>query len=115
MVSSHALNGVDGTHAGGIAVTLARIGPDGSTPIFTTRLDAGGRLAKDVDLTGADADATYEMILDTGPYWAERSAGSGNGQIVYEIVLRFRMSDPHGRYHMPVIISPHSYSAWFSG
>jgi 5-hydroxyisourate hydrolase len=31
-----------------------------------------------------------------------------------EIVLRFAMPDPASRYHMPVILSPHGYSVWWS-
>jgi 5-hydroxyisourate hydrolase len=34
--------------------------------------------------------------------------------IMREIVLRFEMPDPSAQYHMPVILSPNSYSAWWS-
>ncbi|MEX3010458.1 hydroxyisourate hydrolase [Hoeflea sp. TYP-13] len=114
-VSSHILNGVDGTHAGGIAVSLSRIGTQGSTLIFATRTDDGGRLLEEVDLTGADIDATYEAIFATGAYWANRSIPSSESQIMQEIVLRFQMPDPGKKYHMPIILSPNSYSAWLSG
>ena len=114
-VSSHALNGVDGTHAEGIAVTLSRIDAEGSTQVFATNTDEGGRFSEDVDLTGADVGATYEIVFATGPYWDDRNVISGAAVMTREIVLRFRMPDRHKKYHMPVILSPNSYSTWFSG
>ena len=46
VVSSHTLNGVDGTHAGGIAVSLRNLNT-GET-LFDTAMDDGGRLVQDI-------------------------------------------------------------------
>jgi len=70
-VSSHTLNGVDGSHAGGIAVRLVDLAT-GRT-VFDTRMDDGGRLTQEVAAPG-----------------------------------------PEGRYHIPLILSPHGYSLWSS-
>ena len=34
--------------------------------------------------------------------------------VVATIVIRFAITDNHKRYHLPVMLSPHSYSAWWS-
>jgi len=112
--STHTLDGVDGTHAGGIAITLTHVGDEINT-IFTAQTDKNGRLSEDIDLSGTDPDVLYELVFRTGPYWAARDLPSGIGQVIPEIVLRFRMKDPHGKYHMPLIFSPNSYSTWTSG
>ena len=112
IVSSHTLNGVDGTHAAGIEVALTRLGD--AVPLFSTRMDAGGRLSEQVDLTGADNDATYELVFQTGPYWQARNLSDPAAQIIAEIVLRFAMPDPDATYHRPVILSPNSYSVCWS-
>lgn len=114
-ISSHTLNGLDGTHAGGIAVTLCQIGADGARlALFETKMDEGGRLSQEVDLDGADPAATYEMTFATGPYWEARQPDRTLPLLMREVVLRFAMPDPRGRYHMPVILSPNSYSVWCS-
>lgn len=113
-VSTHTLNGVDGIDAAGIAVMLTRIGDGLMTPLFVSCTDECGRLCEDIDLGSADPMSTYEMIFATGPYWAARETLSNPSRIVHEVSLRFRMLDPHGKYHMPVILSPNSYSTWFS-
>lgn len=108
VLSSHTLNGTDGTHAGGIAVTLTNL-TDG-TIVFTARMDDGGRLSQDIDAQVIDPDVTYELVFDTGPYWAARNFPA----TVTQIALRFAMPDPEGKYHMPVILNPNSYSMWTS-
>ncbi|MFW2447364.1 MAG: hydroxyisourate hydrolase [Qipengyuania pacifica] len=108
MLSSHTLNGSDGTHAGGIAVTLTNL-TDG-TVVFTARMDEGGRLSQDIDAQLIYPDVTYELVFDTGLYWAARNIPA----TVTQIALRFAMPDPEGKYHMPVILNPNSYSMWTS-
>ena len=110
-ISSHTLNGTDGTHAGGIPVRLSRVG--GET-LFETEMDPGGRLARDVPPDRVDPAATYELVFHTAPYWQTREVPRDGPQIMSEIVLRFAMPDPEGRYHMPVILAPNSYSCWWS-
>ncbi len=107
-LTSHTLNGSDGTHAGGIAVTLRDLGS--GTVLLTAEMDAGGRLATDIAADKIDPSATYELVLETAPYWTAR----GVSATVQEIALRFAMPDPEGAYHMPVILNPNSYSMWMS-
>lgn len=111
-VTTHTLNGVDGTHAAGIPVSLTRLS-DGMI-MFSTRTDEGGRLSEDVDLKDADPDATYELVLTTGPYWANQLPSRKAPQILQEVVVRFAMHDLGADYHIPIILSPNSYSVWWS-
>lgn len=115
-VSSHTLNGVDGTHAGGIDVTLSRIAQDGSrAPVFETETDSGGRVNQEINPEEIDPAAVYELVLATGPYWAARGLSNDIDHNFEEIVLRFRMLDGQKKYHLPIILSPNSYSTWLSG
>jgi len=109
-ISSHTLNGTDGTHAGGIDVTLT--GPNGL--VFEAQMDAGGRLSHDVPADRIDPEVMYELVFQTGSYWEARNIPRQGPQIMDQVVLRFRMPDPEARYHMPIIISPNGYSCWWS-
>lgn len=115
ILTSHTLNSVDGTHAGGIAVALFRIDPSGQRiALFETAMDEGGRLSETLALTGADAEAQYELVFQTGPYFAARPIPVAGTQIMREVVIRFAMPNPEGRYHIPLILAPNSYSVWWS-
>ena len=112
VLSSHLLNGVDGTHAGEVTVTLIQIAADGERSIvFEEKSDQGGRFQQDVAVV---TDAGYEMVIASGAYFSGREIPVTGTQILHEIVIRFSMPDPDARYHIPVIMSPNSYSCWWS-
>jgi 5-hydroxyisourate hydrolase len=114
-LSTHTLNAADGSHAGGVAITLARLGPAGErTVLFATHTDPGGRLSEKLALADADPSAQYELVFQTGRYFAAQSAETVPGQAQQEVVLRFAMPDPDGSYHMPLIMAPNGCSSWWS-
>ena len=112
IVSSHTLNGTNGTHAGEFPVRLINITKN--SEIFSTRMDNSGRLEENVDLSLTDEIDKFELIFDTGVYWNSFGLSSSDDQIIKEVVLRFAMPNKNARYHMPVILSPNSYSTWSS-
>ncbi len=115
IISSHTLNSVDGTHAGGIAVTLVRLDPSGArTTIFNTNTDDGGRLAETIDVTAEDKASRFELVFQTGAYFSAQPIPVAGMQIMPEIVIRFVISDPDARYHIPLMLAPNSYSVWWS-
>ena len=115
-LSTHTLNSVDGTHAGGILVTLARIEADGSrTELFRQRTDEGGRLRRDIDPADLRPGAVYEMVLDAGAYFSAMTPPPHGPRFMREAVVRLEMPDPEGRYHIPFMLAPNSHSVWYSG
>ena len=112
VLSSHLLNGLDGTHAGHVSVSLTKIAADGAkSTVFEEKSDQGGRFQQEVTV---DDKASYEMVIASGSYFAGRDIPKFGMQILSEIVIRFGMPDPNARYHIPVIMSPNSYSCWWS-
>ncbi len=114
-LSSHTLNSVDGTHAGGIPLSLSRIEADGRrTELLRGATDEGGRFSDEVDLAGADREAEYELVLETGGYFQARGQAGPETQICGSVVVRFVMPDPDARYHIPMMLAPNSHSVWTS-
>jgi len=111
-VSSHTLNGADGSHAGDIAVSL--INRNTNEVLFEAAMDSGGRLVQEIEPAQIDVTASYELVFQTGPYWASQPHPGSDVRAIEEVVIRFSMPDPEARYHMPVILSPNSYSVWWS-
>lgn len=108
VVSSHTLNAVDGTHAAGIPVKLIHAGS--GRILFERKMDDGGRLREEVNLSRFDPADQFDLIFQTDTYWR----AEGQVPALEEIVLRFRMPDHGGSYHRPVILSPNGYSVWSS-
>lgn len=110
IVSSHILDATDGTHAGGIQARLVSL--TSARQLFASESDPGGRILENVDVSEEAPDARYELTFSTRPYWDRKPVPSPHA--LDEIVLRFTMPDPEARYHLPLILSSHGYSAWVS-
>jgi 5-hydroxyisourate hydrolase len=116
VVTSHLLDSVFGTHAGGVGIHLLRIDRSGiRTVLFERETDPGGRLNERVEIAPENSGTDYELVFQTGRYFAAQSLLQPAGQIVKEIVIRFAMPDPKASYHIPLMIAPNSYSVWWSG
>ena len=112
-VTSHTLNSVDGTHAGGIVVTCCKIGNDGTREVvFETVTDGGGRFSESIERP--DANRNYELVFQTADYFSARSQQSEQMQILRDVVIRIEMPNPDGLYHFPLMLAPNSYSVWWS-
>jgi 5-hydroxyisourate hydrolase len=115
VVTTHLLNSVLGSHAGGVGIGLLRIEPSGvRTVVFERETDAGGRLAETVKIPKEHADADYELVFQTGHYFVAQSLPQPIKQIVKQVVIRFSMPDPNASYHIPLMIAPNGYSVWWS-
>ena len=109
-VSSHALNGADGTHAEGVSVRLVNLTT--GRELFAAATDEGGRFSKIVDLSDCNSDDCYELTFATGSFWLDQ--GFKERPLLREFALRFLMPVPDACYHIPVILSPNSHSCWVS-
>jgi len=109
-ITSHTLSGQDGTHAADILFTLVNL--SSGIELFSVATDSKGRLSESVDLSGMHHDDRFEVTLQTANYWTRQ--GLESTHFIDEIILRLRMPDHNARYHMPVILSPYSYSTWAS-
>ena len=115
IISTHTLNSVDGTHAAGIPVAIFCVSEtDVRTTLLTGQTDAGGRFVQDLPAEDVDTNATHEMVLKIGSYFENQGLGDPDGRALDEVVVRFQMPDPDGRYHIPFMLAPNSYSVWSS-
>jgi len=105
IVSSHILDSVTGQSAVGIRVELIGIFNDHERrTVFDVLSDKEGRISETVDAQ----DSEYELIFHTADYFSvDRSP-------VTKAIVRFSMRDSNKRYHMPMMLAPHSHSLWWS-
>ncbi len=114
-LSTHLLNSTDGSHAGHVGICVFQLTSDGQRlRLLDKASDSGGRFAEAIDLPVDSARFDYEMVIQSGAYFAAHGMAGAERQIVKEIVIRFAMPDPQGSYHIPLMIAPHSYSVWWS-
>jgi 5-hydroxyisourate hydrolase len=113
-VSSHILDSVNGKSAVGIRSQLFLCVSDTERQlVFDVTADQEGRIAEAVVIDDANIGCEFELVFHGADYF--RAQELDPGSMVKTVVLRFVMADDQQRYHMPVMLSPHSYSTWWSG
>lgn len=107
-LTSHILDSVSGKSAAGIRCQLFRIAGDARQPVFDVRADAEGRINETLAVDAGDTGSEFELVIHAAAYFGATDA------VMPGVVLRFVIVDALRRYHMPVMLSPHSYSTWWS-
>lgn len=112
-VSSHILDSVSGKSAVGIRSQLFQLVSDTERRlVFDVNADREGRIAEAVVIDDAIIGCEFELVFHGRDYFNARSVGTES--MVKTVVIRFTMAEDK-RYHLPVMLSPHSYSTWWSG
>jgi 5-hydroxyisourate hydrolase len=111
-LSTHVLDTANGKPAPGVAITLYRVTQSGREQVVATRTNADGRT--DAPLLAGDAMAvgTYELDFEAGAYFRAIGAVLPQPAFVDRVTLRFGIADAHGHYHVPLLVSPWSYSTY---
>jgi 5-hydroxyisourate hydrolase len=107
-VSTHVLDLTLGRPAVGVVVRL-EFETDGVWQrISQQQTDADGRIA---NLLPGDVDpesGRYRLRFETGSYFR----GLGTNCFHPYIEIAFEVADPAQKYHVPLLVTPHSYSTY---
>ena len=110
-LTTHVLDTANGTPGTGIVVTLYRL-DGGRREILRVETNDDGRC--DQPLLDGDAlqAGQYELVFAAGAYFRAKGAQLPEPLFVDEVVLRFGIADPAAHYHVPLLVSPWSYSTY---
>ena len=115
-ISSHVLDSVIGTHAAQIRVQcFARSSNNQHQQIFDVIASDEGRISETFTMNDSNKNTDYDVVFHSAAYYKKLQLPDDGIQIVKTIVLRISLSDPEEKVHLPVMLSPHSYSVWWSG
>lgn len=115
-ISSHVLDSVIGTHAAGIRVECFRREHNGATMrVLDCHADEQGRICETLNFDQDDQHVQYELVFHAKAYFAKQALPDDGYQVLSAVVLRLDLPDAQGNYHLPIMLSPHSYSVWWSG
>jgi 5-hydroxyisourate hydrolase len=99
-LTTHVLDIARGRPAAGVPIELFRLDP--RTALKAVATNADGR-TDDPLLTELEA-ARYELVFFVGAYFGEG--------LFDEVPIRFRIDDAAAHYHVPLLVSPWSYSTY---
>jgi 5-hydroxyisourate hydrolase len=110
-LTTHVLDTAHGKPGVGIAVAVFRL--DGERrEVARAVTNDDGRCDRPL-LEGAALErGRYEILFAAGDYFRAQGLALAEPLFVDEVVLRFGIADPGQHYHVPLLVSPWSYSTY---
>jgi hydroxyisourate hydrolase len=109
-LTTHVLDTHGGVPAAGLLVELFRDGVD--APLATAVTNRDGRAEGPLLEGAALAAGRYELRFHVGAYFAARGVALPDPPFLDVVPVRFGVADPAGHYHVPLLVSPWSFSTY---
>ena len=111
-LSTHVLDTSRGQPAQGLAVELHILRDAERQRLAATTTNTDGRT--DVPLLSAERleTGTYELTFHAAEYFRHAGVLLADPPFLGDIVIRFGIADPHGHYHVPLLLCPYGYSTY---
>jgi 5-hydroxyisourate hydrolase len=112
-LSTHILDTAIGRPAAGVRIELFALARDGArTRVTGTVTNADGRTDAPLLFGETYRPGTYEIVFHAGDYFRARGVALPEPAFVDVVPIRFGMHEADGHYHVPLLVSPFSYSTY---
>ena len=111
LLTTHVLDTANGKPAAGMSVELFAVDGENRTPIKSVQTNADGRTDEPLLPQEELAIGLYEIVFDVAGYFA-RDTDLPEPPFLGHVPIRFGIADPKAHYHVPLLISPWSYSTY---
>ncbi|MFB9994407.1 hydroxyisourate hydrolase [Deinococcus oregonensis] len=111
-LSTHVLDTARGRPAAGVALQLHAVEEGGQRRLLNSAVtNSDGRTESPLIERGTLTVGTYELSFHVAAYF-EGLAGVSNPPFLDVVTLRFTVADTAAHYHIPLLVSPWSYSTY---
>jgi 5-hydroxyisourate hydrolase len=111
-LSTHVLDTAHGCPAAGMQVSLQRLDGSQWTTLREVVLDADGRAGSPLLDATTMAAGRYRLLFGVAAYFRARGLTLPEPPFIDIVQLDFGMSQADGHYHVPLLVSPWSYSTY---
>lgn len=111
-LTTHVLDTAHGRPGGGIGLALFRIEGDAREPVVRSATNADGRCDAPLLEGKALRTGVYELEFAVGAYFRGLGVDLPEPPFLDVVTLRFGVADSGAHYHVPLLVSPWSYSSY---
>jgi 5-hydroxyisourate hydrolase len=112
-LSTHVLDTMHGVPAAGMRVGLYTTSGDAATLVRRITLNDDGRNPDGLLYDNASLKAgTYRLVFDVAGYFRARRVDLPDPPFLNQVSLDFGIADTLAHYHVPLLVSPWSYSTY---
>lgn len=112
-LSTHVLDTMHGTPASGMLVSLHTTAGETATLVKQFTLSSDGRNPDGLLYDAASLKAgTYRLVFDVAGYFKSRGVALPEPNFLNHVSIDFGVADAGAHYHVPLLVSPWSYSTY---
>lgn len=111
-LTSHVLDTAQGKPAAGLELELYYLVGEARQQLKTVITNADGRTDQPLLEGDVMTQGTFELVFHVGPYFASQDLTLPDPPFLGEVPVRFGLADPKAHYHVPLLVSPYSYSTY---
>ena len=112
-LTTHVLDVARGGPAAGVRVELYEFAPGGERTLVADVLtNADGRTDAPLISAGNARAGRFELVFHAGDYFRRQGVKTADPPFLDLIPIRFAIADPGAHYHVPLLVSPWSYSTY---
>ena len=111
-LSTHVLDTSEGKPAAGMRIDFSRIAGSQCQLLKSLISNVDGRTDELLLDSVSMAVGEYELLFYVSDYFSQRGANQSNPAFLSRIPIRFSIADQSANYHVPLLVSPWSYSTY---
>ena len=111
-LSTHVLDTMHGGPAAGMEVALYTTDGDAATLVKRFTLNSDGRSDAPLYDNSNLKTGTYRLVFDVSGYFKKRGVKLPEPNFLNKVALDFGVAHADQHYHVPLLVSPWSYSTY---
>lgn len=111
-LSIHVLDTANGKPAAGVSIALYAVDADGRTLLRQDTTNADGRCGTPLLEGDSLRPGQYELVFGAGDYFAAQGATLAEPRFLDRVTIAFGVADASQNYHVPLVVTPWSYSTY---
>lgn len=111
-LTTHILDTAHGCPAAGVMIELLALRGADWVTLHTVRSNADGRCDEPLLEGAALQPGRYRLLFHIGDYFRRRGLALPDPAFIDRVPLDFGVADAAAHYHVPLLVSPWSYSTY---
>lgn len=111
-LSTHVLDTTQGKPGAGVRIALYAVAEGARTLLKTDVTNADGRCGAPLLEGDAMLPGRYELVFAAGDYFAAQGVSLPEPRFIDEVTIAFGIAAADQNYHVPLVVTPWSYSTY---
>ncbi|CAK2841506.1 5-hydroxyisourate hydrolase [Vibrio crassostreae] len=111
-LTTHVLDTTHGLPGAEIKVELYKVNEDSTEKLATVLTNSDGRTDAPILAGNEFRPGKYQLVFYVADYYTSKGVELDGVPFLDDVVIRFGLDDPDAHYHVPLLVSPYSFSTY---